>query len=69
MVVDFEEPVEGPAGRDPGLLSLAVLTVWSHFFKSNTQWPFINLMGQGLEQYRNMILYQKQHVSQRGAAR
>ncbi|KAK8081488.1 hypothetical protein PG996_000269 [Apiospora saccharicola] len=36
---------------EPGSLSLAVLKIWAHFFKSNTQWPFINIIGKSLEKY------------------
>ncbi|EEU48323.1 uncharacterized protein NECHADRAFT_90580 [Fusarium vanettenii 77-13-4] len=36
-VVDFEEE-EVDVQLDPRGLSLAVLNIWAHFFKSNTQW-------------------------------
>ena len=35
----------------PYTLALAVLKLWARFFKRNTQWPFINLIGKGLEKY------------------
>ncbi|KAH8673803.1 hypothetical protein BX600DRAFT_456221 [Xylariales sp. PMI_506] len=54
-VVDFEE-TEQLHGKDPGSLSLTVLIIWTHFFKSNTQWPFINLIGASLERYMFTLL-------------
>ncbi|OHW99697.1 C2H2 type zinc finger domain-containing protein [Colletotrichum incanum] len=56
-VVDFEddEP-EMLTDRDPATLSLAVLKIWAHFFKSNTQWPFINIIGKSLEKYRELLM-------------
>ncbi|KAH6900539.1 hypothetical protein B0T10DRAFT_600815 [Thelonectria olida] len=53
-VVDFdeEEEEEGAGLRlDPQGLSIAVLKIWAHFFKRNTQWPFINIIGASLEKY------------------
>ncbi|KAL0932476.1 uncharacterized protein CTRU02_213429 [Colletotrichum truncatum] len=56
-VVDFDddEP-EVIVDRDPASLSLAVLKIWAHFFKSNTQWPFINIIGKSLEKYRELLI-------------
>ncbi|KAM0276786.1 hypothetical protein ACHAQH_006375 [Verticillium albo-atrum] len=57
MTVDFvAEEYSGPVEREPGSLGLAVLMIWAHFFKSNTQWPFINIMGQALQEYRELVL-------------
>jgi hypothetical protein len=53
-VVDFEEDEPAPL-NDPASLSSAVLKIWAHFFKSNTQWPFINMIGLSLEKYREML--------------
>lgn len=64
-VVDFEddEP-EVSADRDAASLSLAVLKIWAHFFKSNTQWPFINIIGKSLEKYRELLMHSRlQQVS------
>ncbi|OBR14779.1 C2H2 type zinc finger domain protein [Colletotrichum higginsianum IMI 349063] len=64
-VVDFEddEP-EVSADRDAASLSLAVLKIWAHFFKSNTQWPFINIIGKSLEKYRGLLMHSRlQQVS------
>ncbi|KAI1120779.1 amidase signature domain-containing protein [Nemania abortiva] len=36
-------------------LSIAVLRIWAHFFKSNTQWPFINMIGSSLDKYRGLL--------------
>jgi hypothetical protein len=62
-VVDFDESeseAETGQQRRPSLepqgLGLAVLKIWAHFFKSNTQWPFINIIGASLERYREMLL-------------
>lgn len=55
-VVDFEDEPESLLDfRQPANLSLAVLKIWAHFFKSNTQWPFINIIGVSLEAYRDML--------------
>lgn len=56
-MVDFDddEPEVG-VDRDPASLSLAVLRIWAHFFKSNTQWPFINMIGESLEKYRELLV-------------
>ncbi|KAM0816078.1 hypothetical protein AB5N19_01879 [Seiridium cardinale] len=53
-VVDFEEDTIPQS--DPHSLSLAVLQIWAHFFKSNTQWPFINMIGLSLEKYREILI-------------
>ncbi|KAL4953952.1 hypothetical protein BDW69DRAFT_205510 [Aspergillus filifer] len=50
--------------RDPADLSLAVLNIWAHFFKSNTQWPFINIIGLGLEMYRSILVRDRQGAAQ-----
>ncbi|KAG6362448.1 hypothetical protein INS49_010678 [Diaporthe citri] len=56
-VVDFDEDeADQPTDRDPASLSLAVLKIWAHFFKSNAQWPFINIIGKSLEQYRELLI-------------
>ncbi|KAI3395899.1 hypothetical protein diail_684 [Diaporthe ilicicola] len=62
-VVDFEGGdddqelrLAAPPGRDPASLGLAVLRIWAHFFKSNTQWPFINIIGKSLEKYRELLI-------------
>ncbi|KAJ3545583.1 hypothetical protein NM208_g2446 [Fusarium decemcellulare] len=54
-VVDFEEE-EVDVQLDPRGLSLAVLKIWAHFFKSNTQWRFINVMGASLQRYRELLI-------------
>ncbi|KAK2032521.1 hypothetical protein LX32DRAFT_582696 [Colletotrichum zoysiae] len=59
-VVDFEDNgPEMPTDRDPASLSLAVLKIWAHFFKSNTQWPFINIVGKSLEKYREFLVHHR----------
>ncbi|KAF6836737.1 hypothetical protein CPLU01_03531 [Colletotrichum plurivorum] len=56
-VVDFDdEEHDVSVDRDPASLSLAVLKIWAHFFKSNTQWPFINIIGNSLERYRELLI-------------
>lgn len=54
-MVDFEDG-ESEFRGDPASLSLAVLKIWAHFFKGNTQWRFINMIGLSLEKYREMLV-------------
>ncbi len=51
-----ETETEQQLRLEPQGLSLAVLRIWAHFFMSNTQWPFINIIGASLERYREMLL-------------
>lgn len=53
--IDLEDESEAPLNLEPAALGLAVLKLWSRLFKRNTQWPFINCLGQSLEQYMIMI--------------
>ena len=58
-VIDFDE--ESQPGQlmnisNPADLSLSVLSIWAHFFKTNTQWPFVNIIGRGLEMYRGILV-------------
>ncbi|KAI4726717.1 amidase signature enzyme [Aureobasidium sp. EXF-10728] len=56
-VVDFDDqPLEVMDFGSPADLALAVLRIWAHFFRSNSQWPFINIIGHGLGLYRSMLL-------------
>ncbi|KAL3489260.1 hypothetical protein BJX62DRAFT_226676 [Aspergillus germanicus] len=59
-VIDFDEEESQSTNlinfRDPKDLSIAVLKIWAHFFKSNTQWPFINIIGQSLIVYCGILL-------------
>jgi hypothetical protein len=36
-------------------LGMAVLKLWARLFSTNTQWPFINVLGQSLQRYMTMI--------------
>lgn len=61
-VVDFDDnegahldPTKKPSST---VLGLAVLKIWSHFFKGNTQWPFINIIGDSIEKLRNKLIAQ-----------
>ena len=68
-VVDLEDDSEGGMDlRDQGSLSLAVLKIWAHFFKSNAQWPFINIIGVSLEKYRDVLARQRSRSTQSNAA-
>ncbi|OBW67928.1 MAG: Aldo/keto reductase [Aureobasidium pullulans] len=59
-VVDFDDtPAEDIDFQNSADLALAVLRIWAHFFKSNSQWPFINIIGHGLEAYRNTLVHAK----------
>jgi hypothetical protein len=60
-VTDFTDLSAGAAEfHDPAHLGLGVLQIWAHFFSSNTQWPFINIIGMSLEKYRIMLANQGQ---------
>lgn len=50
--------------RDCTNLGLAVLKIWAHFFRSNTQWLFINIIGESLEKYRELLV--RTHRQKRG---
>jgi hypothetical protein len=52
--IDIDEG-EAPPDLEPASLGMAVLKLWARLFTTNTQWPFINVLGQSLEQYMNMI--------------
>ncbi|KAH0101547.1 amidase signature enzyme, partial [Aureobasidium melanogenum] len=59
-VVNFDEELpEVIDYRNTDDIALAVLRIWAHFFKSNSQWPFINIIGQGLAMHRGMLLQLK----------
>ncbi|KAE8153872.1 hypothetical protein BDV25DRAFT_126920 [Aspergillus avenaceus] len=64
-VIDFDEdslPVQHIVIRNPADLSLCVLKISAHFFKSNTQWPFINIIGSGLEMYCRTLVHDRQSM-------
>lgn len=42
------------------VLGLAVLRIWSHFFKGNTQWPFINMIGDSLGKFHGRLVLLRQ---------
>ncbi|OQE24903.1 hypothetical protein PENFLA_c009G08790 [Penicillium flavigenum] len=46
---------EAPPDLEPASLGLAVLKLWARLFGTNTQWPFINILGQSLQEYITMI--------------
>lgn len=39
----------------PASLGFAVIKLWSRLFRKNTQWPFINVIGESLRQYLMLI--------------
>lgn len=50
------------AGR-PSHLALSVLRIWAHFFRGNTQWPFINMIGTSLQLYREILIQARSRAS------
>lgn len=40
---------------EPASLGIAVIQLWSRLFRKNTQWPFINIIGESLQQYLAMM--------------
>ncbi|KAJ5176915.1 uncharacterized protein N7482_002792 [Penicillium canariense] len=53
--IDLEDESEVPPNLEPAALGMAVLRLWARLFKRNTQWPFINVLGQSLEHYMSML--------------
>lgn len=39
----------------PHTLGLAVSRLWARLFMHNVQWPFINIIGQGLQKYAETL--------------
>ncbi|KAG8426241.1 hypothetical protein J3459_008305 [Metarhizium acridum] len=56
--IEFDNDDADPQtlNRNPATLSLAVLRIWAHFFESNTQWPFINMIGTSMKKYRELLI-------------
>ncbi|EAW12714.1 C2H2-type zinc finger protein [Aspergillus clavatus NRRL 1] len=52
--MDLEEGEETP-NLDPRSLGHAVIKLWARLFRKNTQWPFINVMGESLEKYLALV--------------
>ena len=52
--IDLEEDERIP-DLEPYSLGIAVIKLWARYFSRNTQWPFINTMGESLERYVAMI--------------
>ncbi|PYH98670.1 hypothetical protein BO71DRAFT_425917 [Aspergillus ellipticus CBS 707.79] len=52
--MDLEEGETFPS-PDPSSLGLAVIKLWARLFRKNTQWPFINVLGQSLDKYHALI--------------
>ncbi|OOF95317.1 hypothetical protein ASPCADRAFT_397054 [Aspergillus carbonarius ITEM 5010] len=61
-VIDFDEETQSLDTRDPTTLSLAVLRIWARFFKSNTQWAFINIIGRSLELYLEIVVRGRRRI-------
>ncbi|KAK1145068.1 hypothetical protein N8T08_004497 [Aspergillus melleus] len=52
---DSMDTAEGEVpGREPAELAAAVLSIWSRFFKQNSQWKFINILGESLARYAQL---------------
>lgn len=52
--MDLEEG-EALPGQDPASLGAAVIKLWARLFRKNTQWPFINTLGESLEKYLVLV--------------
>ncbi|RHZ61325.1 uncharacterized protein CDV56_105916 [Aspergillus thermomutatus] len=52
--MDLEDGEATPS-QDPRSLGYAVIKLWARLFRRNTQWPFINVMGESLEKYLALI--------------
>ena len=55
-VVDFDEERELTVPREPYQLGIAVLHIWCRFFRGNTQWKFVNNLGESLELYTRTLV-------------
>ena len=53
--IDLVDESEAPPNLEPVALGMAVLRLWARLFRRNTQWPFINTLGESLERYMEMI--------------
>ena len=53
--IDLDSDVDAPTDFEPAALGMAVLKLWARLFRRNTQWPFINILGQSLEQYMAIL--------------
>ncbi|KAJ5573692.1 uncharacterized protein N7459_008119 [Penicillium hispanicum] len=53
--IDLTDESEAPSNLEPAALGMAVLRLWARLFRRNTQWPFINTLGESLERYMAMI--------------
>ncbi|KAI9045355.1 C2H2 type zinc finger domain protein [Aspergillus affinis] len=52
--MDLEDG-EALPGQDPASLGVAVIKLWARLFRKNTQWPFINTLGESLEKWLALI--------------
>ncbi|PLN78039.1 putative C2H2 finger domain protein [Aspergillus taichungensis] len=52
--MDLEEGEVIPS-MDPSGLGVAVIKLWARLFRKNTQWPFINVLGDSLEKYLSLL--------------
>jgi hypothetical protein len=54
-VIDFDDADESDSilavPSEPFTLGVAVLNIWSRFFRGNTQWQFVVNLGLSLEKY------------------
>jgi hypothetical protein len=53
--IDFDDESLITRHSGPGVLGLGVLAIWSRFFQNNTQWHFINILGQSLSLYAGIM--------------
>lgn len=52
--MDVEDEKRLPI-TNPLDMSVAVLRLWARFFRGNSQWPFINIIGLALQRYSCLI--------------
>ncbi|KAL4797727.1 hypothetical protein BDV19DRAFT_387155 [Aspergillus venezuelensis] len=55
MDMDIQQNRLGKTNRSPGDLALGVLGIWARFFQFNSQWRFINILGEGLAKYKEIV--------------
>jgi hypothetical protein len=52
---DVDEDILEEILQDPAQLAIATIKIWARLFTRNIQWPFINVIGQSLSLYAQLL--------------